>query len=465
MATRPSRSSCGGGASRSSASIHRRTRRARRIRKSWPRPSRGPAHPPLPLPRDRPDACPASSISSSRVIYHAGQIVVPYPGGPAPARAPTCARCRGPLRVRRDDSFTSRPASARPSSRSGSSRVRRSRSWLYDRRDGGSRHLERGSRPVRGRRGARGGGCLGPRARRGRDLRRRRDDRHRRPRRARVGRGRGGRRAAGAGARRRVHRAHGERRTSRPSTSSSSASARRPRSNDVAARRPHRRDRSRPRRRSARRASGGRAAATASPRSGSGSSARRTSGGRGERSTATTTAVSSARCSTALRRSFRARPIFLPVRRRTTPCSSRAPICSPRRSRGSSSRSSSPRSARRATRARERLEAFAYRYREGTPPAERFLVHRTVFPHDFLADFGFRTLRSSGRIELARLDLGGLQPVEEGAREKVLSVVRRRSSRRPHPLHPAADRFSPTLGRRSSSRATRRRRAPRSGSR
>ena len=60
------------------------------------------------------------------------------------------------------------------------------------------------------------------------------------------------------------------------------------------------------------------------------------------------------------------------------------------------------------------LEAFAYRYREGTPPAERFLVHRTVFPRDFLADFGFRTLRSSGRIELARLDLGGLQPVEEG---------------------------------------------------
>ena len=69
------------------------------------------------------------------------------------------------------------------------------------------------------------------------------------------------------------------------------------------------------------------------------------------------------------------------------------------------------------------LEAFAYRYREGTPPALRFLVHRTVFPRDFLADFGFRTVRSAGRVELARLELGGLQPVEEGARAKVLRVV------------------------------------------
>jgi hypothetical protein len=70
------------------------------------------------------------------------------------------------------------------------------------------------------------------------------------------------------------------------------------------------------------------------------------------------------------------------------------------------------------------LEAFAYSYREGTAPAERFLVHRTVFPRDFLADFGFRTVRSVGRIELARLDFGGQQPVEEGARAKVLQVVR-----------------------------------------
>jgi len=82
------------------------------------------------------------------------------------------------------------------------------------------------------------------------------------------------------------------------------------------------------------------------------------------------------------------------------------------------------------------LEAFAYRYREGTPPAERFLVHRTVFPRDFLADFGFRTLRSAGRIELARLELGGLQAVEEGTRERVLKVVKDAFQPAPAPAPP-----------------------------
>ena len=82
------------------------------------------------------------------------------------------------------------------------------------------------------------------------------------------------------------------------------------------------------------------------------------------------------------------------------------------------------------------LEAFAYRYREGTSAADRFLVHRTVFPRDFLADFGFRTLRTAGRIELARLDLGGLQPVEEGAREKVLRVVSETFQPAPAPAPP-----------------------------
>jgi hypothetical protein len=86
------------------------------------------------------------------------------------------------------------------------------------------------------------------------------------------------------------------------------------------------------------------------------------------------------------------------------------------------------------------LEAFAYRYREGTPSGERFLVHRTVFPRDFLADFGFRTVRSVGRIELARLDLGGLVPVEEGAREKVLKVVRDAFQPAPSPAPPAGGR-------------------------
>ena len=70
------------------------------------------------------------------------------------------------------------------------------------------------------------------------------------------------------------------------------------------------------------------------------------------------------------------------------------------------------------------LETFAYRYPEGESAHERFLVHRTVFPRDFLSDFGFQTVRTQGRVELARLDLGGLQPVVEGSREKVLKVVK-----------------------------------------
>jgi hypothetical protein len=70
------------------------------------------------------------------------------------------------------------------------------------------------------------------------------------------------------------------------------------------------------------------------------------------------------------------------------------------------------------------LEAFAYRYPEGETSYERFEVHRTVFPRDFLADFGFRTLRVQGRVELCRLELGGLQPVLEGKRAEVLRKVR-----------------------------------------
>ena len=90
--------------------------------------------------------------------------------------------------------------------------------------------------------------------------------------------------------------------------------------------------------------------------------------------------------------------------------------------------------------ARERgakaLEAFAYRYPEGETSFERFHVHRTVFPADFLADFGFLSVRTKGRVELARLELGGLQPVEEGAREKVLAVVREAFMPAPAPQRP-----------------------------
>ena len=80
------------------------------------------------------------------------------------------------------------------------------------------------------------------------------------------------------------------------------------------------------------------------------------------------------------------------------------------------------------------IEAFAYRYPEGESTYERFLVHRTVFPRDFLADFGFTSVRAQGRVELSRLELGGLQPVEEGRRAKVLRVVQDAFTPTPLPI-------------------------------
>lgn len=82
------------------------------------------------------------------------------------------------------------------------------------------------------------------------------------------------------------------------------------------------------------------------------------------------------------------------------------------------------------------LETFAYRYPEGESTYERFLVHRTVFPRDFLADFGFRPVRAQGRVELVRLDLGGLAPVAEGKRSSVLRLVKEAFTPAPVPQRP-----------------------------
>ena len=82
------------------------------------------------------------------------------------------------------------------------------------------------------------------------------------------------------------------------------------------------------------------------------------------------------------------------------------------------------------------LEAFAYRYPEGGTIAQRFHLHRTVFPHDFLSDFGFVTVRTAGRIELARLELGGLQAVAEGRRAQVLRLVKEAFAPAPVPQRP-----------------------------
>ena len=79
------------------------------------------------------------------------------------------------------------------------------------------------------------------------------------------------------------------------------------------------------------------------------------------------------------------------------------------------------------------VEAFGYRYPEGTNMHERFVRHRTIFPHDFLADFGFRVVRSQGLVELAHLELGGLVPVLEGRRAYVMRVLREIFSPQPVP--------------------------------
>ena len=82
------------------------------------------------------------------------------------------------------------------------------------------------------------------------------------------------------------------------------------------------------------------------------------------------------------------------------------------------------------------LEAFAYRYGETDSAFERFQVHKTIFPRDFLADLGFITVRMQGRVELVRLELGGLQPVVEGSRQKVLRAVREAFFPQPVPAPP-----------------------------
>ena len=74
------------------------------------------------------------------------------------------------------------------------------------------------------------------------------------------------------------------------------------------------------------------------------------------------------------------------------------------------------------------LEAFAYRYPEGESAEERFLVHRTVFPADF------RTVRRLGRVELARLELGGLQPAAETGAARLVGRVKEVLEPEPAPI-------------------------------
>jgi hypothetical protein len=57
-----------------------------------------------------------------------------------------------------------------------------------------------------------------------------------------------------------------------------------------------------------------------------------------------------------------------------------------------------------------------------------------VFPSDFLADFGFRTIRRLGRVELARLELGGLELVPEKRRAWILRQAKQLLAPEPAPV-------------------------------
>jgi len=81
------------------------------------------------------------------------------------------------------------------------------------------------------------------------------------------------------------------------------------------------------------------------------------------------------------------------------------------------------------------VEAFAYRYPPEAAFAARFLVHRTIFPREFLADFGFYSLRAAGAVELMRLELGGIVTVDEP--ESVLALALRRTRELVAPPAPA----------------------------
>jgi hypothetical protein len=82
------------------------------------------------------------------------------------------------------------------------------------------------------------------------------------------------------------------------------------------------------------------------------------------------------------------------------------------------------------------IETFGYRYPEGETSYERVLVHRTVFPADFLADFGFVAVRWEGDVCLARLELGGLQPVEDGLTSRAWRRLKEALTPAPVPQRP-----------------------------
>ena len=59
-----------------------------------------------------------------------------------------------------------------------------------------------------------------------------------------------------------------------------------------------------------------------------------------------------------------------------------------------------------------------------------------MFPADFLADFGFVARRWEGDVCLARLELAGLQPVEDALTSRALRRVKEAFVPAPVPQRP-----------------------------
>ncbi|MGL6277970.1 MAG: hypothetical protein ACRC50_00240, partial [Gaiella sp.] len=75
------------------------------------------------------------------------------------------------------------------------------------------------------------------------------------------------------------------------------------------------------------------------------------------------------------------------------------------------------------------VEAFAYRYAPDADERQRFHVHRTVFPRDFLDEFGFTTLRTRGGSSSAGSSSAASRRSRRDA-ERACSGSSRRPSRR-----------------------------------
>jgi hypothetical protein len=71
------------------------------------------------------------------------------------------------------------------------------------------------------------------------------------------------------------------------------------------------------------------------------------------------------------------------------------------------------------------VEAFGYRYPDEEPFETRAILHCTIFPHDLLADLGFFPVREAGRVQLARLELRGLDPGAEADEAGLLAALKR----------------------------------------